>query len=291
MTLRDAIAVITGGASGIGLGIAKALHRQGAHVILADIEAERAEAAAATLGARAEGAALDVRDAASMQALAERVYQAHGRVDILVNNAGVGAGPASTMDIDEIDFDWLIEVNLKGVWRGIAVFGKRMAAQTTQAVICNVASENSLGFVNQGLGPYAATKHGVLGMSDVLRHEVPPHIAVCVACPGLVRTDIATAGRNGPKGAPPEESLAMARAVMARGMAADEAGEKIAAGIVRRDFIIPTHPHAVKFAETRWQEIADAFAAHEPYTPASENYNVRKIVADMLAAAQKQGKG
>lgn len=282
MQFENAIAVVTGGASGIGLGIAKAIHRQGGHVVLADIEADKAHKAAAQLGKRAEGAALDVRELASMEALAARVYDAHGRVDVLVNNAGVGGG-GSVLDTDETDFDWLIEVNLKGVWRGLTVFGKRLIAQTSRSVICNIASENALGFVGQGLGPYAATKHAVLGLSDVLRHELPPHVALCVACPGLVRTEIASAARNGPKGAPPEESLKLARAVMAHGMEADEAGEKIAAGIAREDFIIPLHPHAVKFAETRWNELAAAFAAHAPYTPESEAFNVQKILNKLLS--------
>ena len=282
MDLQNAIAVITGGASGIGLGIAKAIHHRGGAVLLADIHDEIAEEEAKKMGARASAAKLDVRDKRSFEALAETAWSRHDRVDLFVNNAGVSA-MSSIISADEREVDWMMEVNFKGVWRGMSVFGKRMREQKTPSVICNIGSENSLGYVTRGLGVYAGTKHAILGMSDVLRRELPDHMKICVACPGLVNTSLSATSLN-PKGAPSEEARAAAAAFMARGISPEEAGEKIAAGIEREDFIIPTHAHAIKFAEARWKDISESFAAHEPYTPESEKYNVETILTKMREA-------
>ncbi len=266
-------AVITGAAGGIGLGIAHALHKRGAKVMLADIEAEKAAQAARDLGENAFAAKLDVRQMADFEAVADAAWDNMGAVHIMVNNAGVGGG-GPLLEADEADTAWVLDVNLKGVWRGCKVFGTRFCQQEEPAIICNIASEHGLGFPHKGSGIYTASKHAVLGLSDVLRHEVPAFIKICVACPGLVGTDIGASARNGPKGAPPPEIAARIKKFMDLGLSLYEAGEKIVKGMEREDFIIPTHPHAVKFAEARWQDISTAFAAHEPYTPESENMNV-----------------
>ena len=283
MDINEKICVITGGASGIGLGLAKALISRGGQVVIADINEDGAAAAAEALGPQASAAALDVRRSDSFEALADHVYATFGRVDVMVNNAGVSGG-RHLLETPEDEIDWVIDINLKGVWRGTSVFGKRMCDQSTASVICNIGSENSLGFIAPGLGIYAASKHGVLAMCDVLRHELPAHVKVCVACPGLVTSDLSrSSAQTSPRPRLSEAELVMADQVMALGMAPEEAGEMIAKGIEREDFIIPIHPHVVKIAETRWQEIADSFAAHAPYTPDSEKYNVLKIVGKLLS--------
>jgi len=276
--INEKICVITGGASGIGLGLARALLTRGGQVVLADINIARAEAMAEELGPKACAAAVDVRSTDSFEALAAYVFSSFGRVDVMVNNAGVSGG-RGLLDTPEDEIDWVIDVNLKGVWRGTSVFGKRMREQNTSSIICNIGSENSLGYISRGLGIYAASKHGVLGMCDVLRHELPAHMKVCVACPGLVTSDLTRSStQTAPRPRLNEAQLEMSDRVMAMGMPPEEAGEMIARGIEREDFIIPVHPHVVKIAETRWRDIADSFAAHAPYTPESEKYNVLEVV-------------
>ena len=206
-----------------------------------------------------------------------------GDINNMVNNAGVSGG-RGLLDTPEDEIDWVIDVNLKGVWRGTSVFGKRMREQTTPSVICNIGSENSLGYISRGLGIYTASKHGVVGMCDVLRHELPAHMKVCVACPGLVNSDLTRSStQTAPRPGLNEAQLDMSDRVMAMGMPPEEAGEMIAKGIEREDFIIPLHAHVVKIAETRWQEIADSFAAHAPYTPDAEKYNVQAIIRQLMS--------
>ncbi len=283
MEIDGKICVITGGASGIGLGLAKSLLARGGQVVLADINIARAEAAAEELGPKAHAAALDVRSKESFEALAAQVFSSFGRVDVMVNNAGVSGG-RGLLDTPEDEIDWVIDVNLKGVWRGTSVFGKRMREQTTPSVICNIGSENSLGYISRGLGIYAASKHGVLGMCDVLRHELPAHMKVCVACPGLVTSDLTrSSNQTAPRPRLNEAQLDMSDRVMAMGMPPEEAGELIVKGIEREDFIIPLHAHVVKIAETRWQEIANSFATHAPYTPDAEKYNVQAIIQQLVS--------
>ena len=283
MEIDGKICVITGGASGIGLGLAKALLARGGQVVLADINIARADAVVEELGLKAHAALLDVRSKESFEALAAQVFSSFGRVDVMVNNAGVSGG-RDLLDTLEDEIDWVIDVNLKGVWRGTSVFGKRMREQTTPSAICNIGSENLLGYISRGLGIYAASKHGVLGMCDVLRHELPAHMKVCVACPGLVTSNLTrSSNQTAPRPRLNEAELDMTDRVMAMGMSPEEAGEMIVKGIEREDFIIPLHAHVVKIAETRWQEIANSFAAHAPYTPDAEKYNVQAIIQQLVS--------
>ncbi len=289
MDFADKVIVISGAASGIGLALAQALHKRGGQVILADIEAEAAQAAAAQLGAGAVGKALDVTKMASWQGLAEDVYQHYGRVDMLVNNAGVG-GEKTLLESDEEDMDWIIDVNFKAVWRGIKVFGNRMRAQETPSIICNTASENSFGYVYKGMSVYNATKHAVLGLSDTLRHELPPHMKVCCLFPGLVKSRIYDAQRNGPKGALPDAQKAFRKNFNELGMDASDAAEIFINGLENEDFIIPSHPHAINFARRRWEEISAAFDKYAPYTAASEKYDVKTLIEGFLESQKSTDK-
>ena len=104
-----------------------------------------------------------------------------------------------------------------------------------------------------------------------------------MACPGLVTSDLTrSSNQTAPRLRLNEAQLDMSDQVMAMGMPPEEAGEMIVKGIEREDFIIPLHAHVVKIAETRWQDIANSFAAHAPYTPDTEKYNVQAIVRHLL---------
>lgn len=282
--LRDRVAVVTGGGSGIGRGIVLALAEVGCHVVVADVEPAAAEGVAteaAARGVRSLALRTDVTQLAQVDALADRAWGAMGRVDLLFNNAGVGS-TSPLLDASENDMKWLFAVNVFGVWNGCAVFGHRFAAQDTPADIVNTGSEHSLGVPHVLAGFYTATKHAVLGLSDVLRREVPPHVRVHVLCPGIVQSGFWNSGRNRPDafgGA--LEAPAGFKAIQDRGMDAGEIGRRAVAGVRRGDFYIVTHPHARTFADERHREITAAFDAQAPRQPGDERWDVNRIVAEV----------
>ncbi len=196
---KDQVAVVTGGASGIGLGLCRRFAQVGMAVVVSDIEGEGAERVVVELeaaGARALAVRTDVSDPASVAALAEAAFAWGPEVHVLCNNAGVFLGGA-TLDATEGDWRWLIDVNLMGVVYGCQSFLPRMIEQGTGHVV-NTAS--TAGLVSApGFGAYSASKFAVVGMSQALRAELEPHgIGVTVLCPGSVRSQLPDAGRNRP---------------------------------------------------------------------------------------------
>lgn len=186
-TFNNAVAVVTGAGSGIGRAIALKLAREGAVVHCVDRNLENARAVADECG---NGVAhqVDVTDVAAVQALADRIFAA-GQVDILVNNAGI-AHSGTILDSEVEDWRRLLDVNVMGVVHGLHAFLPRMLAQQTPAHIVNTASGAGL-FASPGIGPYCASKHAVVGLSQVLAaelHDTP--IQVTILCPGIVNTPI-----------------------------------------------------------------------------------------------------
>lgn len=190
------VAVVTGGASGIGRALGAALAVRGAHVVLADIEGDRAAEAAAELAsaskAAVQGVALDVRDRDAVAGLVDDVVARHGRLDLMVNNAGIALGGQSHLMPPE-HWDRVIDVNLRGVVNGVLAAYPRMVAQGDGHLV-NVASM-------AGLAPtpltaaYTMTKHGVVGLSTTLRPEAAMHgVRVTVVCPGAIETPILDKG-------------------------------------------------------------------------------------------------
>jgi NAD(P)-dependent dehydrogenase (short-subunit alcohol dehydrogenase family) len=194
-----AIAVITGGASGIGLALARGLAARGASVVIADRQVDLARDAVAqitTSGGRAEALELDVRDVAAVEAGIATVFERHGRLDFLFNNAGIGVG-GEVLEYSVADWDDVIGVDLLGVAYGVQAAYGRMVRQGFGHIV-NTASM-------AGLMPapftvsYGAAKHGVVGLSRSLRAEASHHgVRVSVLCPGVIRTPIlAQGGRYG----------------------------------------------------------------------------------------------
>lgn len=286
MQIRDKVAVVTGGASGIGRAIGLALAEKGAHVVVADIEEERAHQVADEIAARgvhAMAAVCDVSKEESVEQLAERAWRELGRVDLLFNNAGVSGG-TWLLDSSSKDLAWLFAVNVFGVWYGCKCFGRRFRDQGTPAWIVNTGSEHSLGLPHIQAGFYTATKHAVLGLSDVLRAELPPHIGVSILCPGVVRTEFWNASRNRPaEFGGPAEAAKEIQAIMARGKDAIEIGRQAVAGVERGDFYIVTHPHARGYVEKRYGEVLAAFDAQAPFRAGEERFDVTTIALEVIA--------
>jgi NAD(P)-dependent dehydrogenase (short-subunit alcohol dehydrogenase family) len=266
--LKDRVAVVTGAATGIGRGIARALAAKGCHVVAADVDVpgiERLADELAASGVRSLAVACDVTDAHAVHALADRAWNAFGDVDVLCNNAGVGALGA-VAEAKPSDVEWIFAVNVFGVLHGCAAFVPRFQAAGRPAHVLNTGSEHSLGVPFPGMGIYTASKHAVLGLSDVLRREVAVFdIGVSVLCPAVVRTEIWNAGRTraerfgGPVQAPEE-----LRQFMASGLDPDEVGRTAVAGIERNDFLILTHPEVRDIAEERSKTVLGAFDDYFP---------------------------
>ena len=261
MELGGRTAVITGGASGIGLATARRLAASGMSLVLGDVEAPALESAVAAL--RAEGAAVlgrvcDVRHEDDVVALREAALDEFGGAHLVFNNAGVGGGPTvgSTTGV----WDWVIDVNLRGVVHGVNAFVPHFVAQGEGHVV-NTASAAGLGGV-PGMGAYCATKFAVVGLSESLFHELAlraPGVHVSVLCPGFVRTRIAESARNMPEGlrVSGEDAFAagaerIAREAVAAGIDPAEVADALA-GAVREDrFWILTHERlALRTTESR----------------------------------------
>lgn len=197
------IAVITGGAAGIGRALAEELLSDGAKVVIADLPGEILDATAKDLGVSA--VACDVSNASAVDALAEQVVDLHGKVDMLFNNAGVGM-QQSLYRIALHDWRWLIDVNMWGVVHGIRSFLPHLVANPDGAYVVNTASLISL-YTNPGLGAYAASKFAVLAITKTLAQELKvtgDNVGVTAFCPGPIETTIydSAARRDSKYGAP-----------------------------------------------------------------------------------------
>ena len=196
------VAVVTGAASGIGRALADAFARGGLHLVLADVDAEGLERAAAEL--RAGGIELvavptDVADAPAVDALAAATVERFGAVHVVCNNAGVGGWGGSSWEQPAAVWDWVLRVNVMGVVHGVRAFTPLLLAGGHGHIV-NTASLAGLAVVPH-LGPYSASKHAVLALSTVLQHELAAtgaDIGVSVLCPGFTRTGILAADRYWP---------------------------------------------------------------------------------------------
>lgn len=234
MNLHDRVAVVTGAAGGIGLGIALALARRGCHVALADVNAAALPSAAAqvaALGVRATPHVLDVRDRGAVAALPAEVLRGHPGVDLLVNNAGVALG-GNFEQVSEADFDWVMEINFHAVVRLTRVFLPVLRC-SREARIVNISSVYGL-VSPPGQAAYCASKFAVRGFSNALRHELTgSSVGVTVVHPGGVATSIATNARVSAGIDPAEVVRARARMERLLRMPAGRAGEIIVRGVER----------------------------------------------------------
>src|SRR6201995_140809 len=263
-------AFVTGGASGIGLAMARAFAESGMNVMLADIETAALDRALHGLnnhGDRVRGVKCDVGDADSVENAAQAAFEAFGSVHGASNNAGVPAGGG----IDNISVDnwrWVVDVNLMGVVYGVRSFLPHMLAHREGGHIVNTAS--MAGMINgMGFSPYAATKFAVVSMSEGLAMQLQPHgIGVSVLCPEYVRTRIGESGRNRPERygeAPqldPASTAAQVVADIARRLAAGidpgMVAARVVAAIRNEELYIFTHPNMREGVDGRFAAIQAA---------------------------------
>lgn len=202
--IQGRVAFITGGASGLGLSMARSFLQRGASVMLADRNAEGLEQAVAELSSETNHVAsvvCDVAAADEIEKAAQATIDHFGKVHIVANNAGVGLG-GQPGEIPLLDWRWIVDINLMGVVHGIEVFTPLIQSHGEGGHFINTAS--MAGHVAPGgMGPYNATKYAVVGYSESLKAELAPHkIGVSVLCPGWVRTSIHTTGFDRPSGGP-----------------------------------------------------------------------------------------
>ena len=259
-------AFVTGAASGIGLGIARALVAAGAKVALADIDAARLTDVARELteaGGTVTTVQLDVSDAEQWAAAADRAEEVLGPISILCNNAGVtGGGPIDQTSLDV--WRWIYRINIEGQFIGVSTFLPRIKRRGGRAHIMNTASMTAL-LPAAGLGAYSSSKIASVGFSMVLRDELKgSDIGVSVLCPGTVATRInVSAGSEQAKqfGNAPDAALTeQMGAVLAQGANPDKVGEQVLEAMQGKRFYIFTHRDFAPLVRGLYLEVEQAFA-------------------------------
>jgi NAD(P)-dependent dehydrogenase (short-subunit alcohol dehydrogenase family) len=273
--LRGKVAFITGGGSGIGLGMAKAFISAGMKVVIADIREDHLDKARNELRERDQpihSIHVDVSDRNAMEQAADETFRIFSKVHILCNNAGVNI----LRPIDEAsyeDWDWIISVNLGGVINGLHSFIPLIKAHGEGGHIVNTSSIAGI-VAGPGTGVYSATKFAIRGLSESLRYDLAPHkIGVSVLCPGTVATNLHESEKIRPtkfiglvdsaiRNRKDASGSLLAR-VLPSGMDPMEVGKKVLQGIYRNAFYILPHPEFKEEFQEEFDEIIAALPIEE----------------------------
>jgi NAD(P)-dependent dehydrogenase (short-subunit alcohol dehydrogenase family) len=271
--LKGKVAFITGGASGIGLGMARAFSNAGMKVIIADIRDDHLEEAKQAFDQDAEVHAikLDVSDRDAFAEARDDSIKTFGKVHVVCNNAGIGlGGPMKLATYD--DWDWNMNVNVWGVINGVQAFLPHLLEHGEGGHIVNTASTGGL-VVHGVAGLYCTAKFAVVGLSEALRGELGEDgIGVSAFCPGPVQTNIAESGKTRPAHLSNTGYAETDRARQNRSMSEArklwmdplEAGERVLAGIINNDLYIITHPEFRDIFAARCEAILAAIPHYKP---------------------------
>ena len=262
------VAVITGGASGLGRAMADRFAREGMHIVLADVEPDalaRAEAEMKAAGAKVIGVRTDVSKAAEVEALAQKTLAAFGGVHLLANNAGVAEG-GKVWDNTVADWEWVLGVNVWGVIHGVRVFTPIMLKQGSEGHIVNTASVAGL-ISPPGMGIYCVSKHAVVTLTECLHHDLAQQtdkVKCSVLCPAYVPTGIADSGRNRPAelsetrhktAADLALDASLKKAVQSGKLSAADVAQKVFEAVREGRFYILTHPKIKPSIQWRMEDI------------------------------------
>lgn len=294
--LNDKVAFVTGGASGIGFGIASALTDVGVKVVIADIEQEALDKAVEKLnnkGADVLGVKVDVTDRDAMDEAAETVLAHFGKIHILCNNAGVAtSGPMDKVSYK--DWDWVLGVNIGGVVNGVKTFVKHIKSHGEGGHIINTASLAGHMAV-PGLGVYNASKFAVVGLSETLRADLAQDkIGVSVLCPGVVSTQIHKSSRNRPEELADAHSVDLlsgdeerADELMKKGRDPLLVGAQVVEAIQANDQYIFTHPEYKAIVKGRMDNILQAMDAETEKRKAAKTQSATSSESNSKKTAEQ----
>jgi NAD(P)-dependent dehydrogenase (short-subunit alcohol dehydrogenase family) len=255
--LRHKVAVVTGGASGIGLAMARRFAAEGMALVLADVEGEALDAAASALddeGSEVLAVRTDVSDPAQVEALAAAAFERHGSVHLLCNNAGVvHRGAAWEQSLE--DWEWVLGVDLWGVIHGVRAFVPTMLASGEPGHVVNTASVAGLvPFLE--IASYDVAKAGVVSLSESMYLDLrrqKASIGVSVLCPGVVNTRIYSSERNRPGGQPDsDESMASSPSQHSpEAIDATDVADQVLEAVVNERFWVFPHAEYADLARER----------------------------------------
>jgi len=260
MEIRDAVAVVTGGASGIGRATVRELSRRGARVVVADIHEDRLEEVRVEIeeaGGRVLTVRCDVAYDDQVEHLRNEALEEMGRVDIVMNNAGVVAmGPPETMTMQ--DWDWILQVNLYGVIRGVRAFLPHMLERGSGHIV-NTASLAGLFAYAWDSVPYITGKFAVAGFTEALAlYAKPLGVGVSLVCPGLVDTNLGETARFVGIADP---SVWMKEIQLPPAVAPEEVATRVVDAVAEDRFLVTTAEDHVKERVTQRAADHDQFVA------------------------------
>jgi NAD(P)-dependent dehydrogenase (short-subunit alcohol dehydrogenase family) len=283
-------AVISGGAEGIGLSIAKALGEQKMNIVLTDIDATNLQKAAAELetsGVPVLAAVLDVADEAQWQSVSEQAIERFGKIHMVVNNAGVGGGSGPIESQEKQAWQWAIDVNLMGVVYGAKVMLPLIKEHNEGGWIVNVASMAGMGGLPYG-GAYNATKAAVVALSESWAEELKSKgIRVSVLCPAFVQTRIYDSERNRPAQYKSETATQdgdnnfskISEQMVKNGIDVSIVGKRVVEALIDGEMYIFTHPNYRPVVQGRYDAIDKAFIKSDK-SPLLQHIKNQKL--DML---------
>jgi NAD(P)-dependent dehydrogenase (short-subunit alcohol dehydrogenase family) len=267
--LSGKVAAVTGAASGLGKAMALAFASEGMHLALADVEdLSPTEDAVTAKGVKTLAMRVDVSKAAEVAAFAARTAAELNGVHLVCNNAGVSLGGA-VWEHTELDWEWILGVNLRGVVNGVRAFTPHLIRQD-EGHIVNTASVAGL-ISPPGMGAYCVSKHAVVTLSEALHHDLRERgskVGVSVLCPAYVPTRIAESERNRPKELgssmkSPRDAM-LKKAVASGKLSADDVARQVVAAVKANRFYILTHPAIKGAIRARMEDVLDERTPRDP---------------------------